>query len=192
MTPRQFCKSQGIEYIVGRVWVGLWLVVIVVVIVAVEGSFLVRFISRFTQEIFSILISLIFIYETFYKLFKVFPPAAAASRHPSLSFRRSPHLLPLVCSPLSQIFKAHPLNLNYDHMNESHRFQPVKFYKNSSDGNSTVTTEKLGPFPNTALLSMCLMLGCFSIAYFLRIFKNGHFLPGPVRPTPGVPFRFFC
>lgn len=67
----QFCKSQSIEYIVGRVWVGVWLVIIVVVIVACEGSFLVRFISRFTQEIFSILISLIFIYETFAKLGRV-------------------------------------------------------------------------------------------------------------------------
>lgn len=46
----------------------MWLVVIVVLIVAAEGSVLVRFISRFTQEIFSILISLIFIYETFAKL----------------------------------------------------------------------------------------------------------------------------
>lgn len=67
----KFCKSKDIEYIVGRVWVGAWLVLIVVAIVAVEGSFLVRFISRFTQEIFSILISLIFIYETFAKLGKV-------------------------------------------------------------------------------------------------------------------------
>lgn len=50
---------------------GAWLVVIVVIIVALEGSFLVRFISRFTQEIFSILISLIFIYETFAKLGRV-------------------------------------------------------------------------------------------------------------------------
>lgn len=75
--PFQFCKAQGIEYIVGRIWVGMWLIVIVVIIVAVEGSFLVRFISRFTQEIFSILISLIFIYETFSKLFKV------SAHHPS-------------------------------------------------------------------------------------------------------------
>lgn len=50
----------------------MWLILIVVVIVAVEGSFLVRYISRFTQEIFSILISLIFIYETFAKLLRVF------------------------------------------------------------------------------------------------------------------------
>lgn len=58
----------------GRIWVGMWLIVIVVIIVAMEGSFLVRFISRFTQEIFSILISLIFIYETFSKLAKVSSP----------------------------------------------------------------------------------------------------------------------
>ena len=56
----------------------MWLIVIVVIVVALEGSFLVRFISRFTQEIFSILISLIFIYETFNKLFKV-PPHNSSS-----------------------------------------------------------------------------------------------------------------
>ncbi|XP_075439030.1 anion exchange protein 2-like [Ascaphus truei] len=67
-----FCSANGLEYLVGRVWIGVWLVVIVVSMVACEGSFLVRFVSRFTQEIFSILISLIFIYETFYKLFKIF------------------------------------------------------------------------------------------------------------------------
>ncbi|MBN3323528.1 B3A2 protein, partial [Atractosteus spatula] len=67
-----FCKSQGMEYIVARVWVGFWLLLIVLIVVACEGSFLVRYISRFTQEIFSILISLIFIYETFSKLVKIF------------------------------------------------------------------------------------------------------------------------
>uniref|UniRef100_A0A8D3D569 Solute carrier family 4 member 1a (Diego blood group) n=1 Tax=Scophthalmus maximus TaxID=52904 RepID=A0A8D3D569_SCOMX len=132
-----FCKSQGIEYIVGRIWVGMWLIVIVTIIVAVEGSFLVRFISRFTQEIFSILISLIFIYETFNKLIK--------------------------------IFKTHPLILNYDHLNTT-------------------------PYPNTALLSMCLMFGCFFIAFFLRQFKNGHYFPGPIRRLIGdfgVPIAIF-
>lgn len=52
-------------------WVGLWLVVFVLALVAAEGSFLVRYISPFTQEIFAFLISFIFIYETFHKLYKV-------------------------------------------------------------------------------------------------------------------------
>lgn len=69
--PFQFCQTQGIEYLTGRVWIGLWLIVFIFIIVAAEGSFLVRYISPFTQEIFAFLISLIFIYETFYKLYKV-------------------------------------------------------------------------------------------------------------------------
>lgn len=162
-----FCKSQNIEYIVGRIWVGMWLIVIVVIIVAVEGSFLVRFISRFTQEIFSILISLIFIYETFNKLFK--------------------------------IFKAHPLILNYEHLNDSmdNPFHPVikEHVEIHPDGNVTVHELEIErPYPNTALLSMCLMFGCFFIAYFLRMFKNGHYLPGPLRRLIGdfgVPIAIF-
>ncbi|XP_056266483.1 anion exchange protein 2-like isoform X2 [Pseudoliparis swirei] len=67
-----FCKANGVEYLTGRVWIGFWLVLIVLLTVAFEGSILVRFISRFTQEIFSFLISLIFIYETFAKLIKIF------------------------------------------------------------------------------------------------------------------------
>ncbi|KAG1967514.1 anion exchange protein [Pimephales promelas] len=164
----QFCKSNGFEYIVGRVWVGMWLIIIVVVIMAVEGSFLVRFISRFTQEIFSILISLIFIYETFSKLIK--------------------------------IFKAHPLILNYEHLNDTLEdpFHPVKKIVNITKvpgGNVTQGHElKERIYPNTALLSMCLMFGCFFIAMYLRGFKTSTFLPGPIRRMIGdfgVPIAIF-
>ncbi|KAM4606059.1 anion exchange protein 2b [Polymixia lowei] len=67
-----FCKWNEIEYLTGRVWIGFWLILIVIITVAFEGSFLVRFVSRFTQEIFSFLISLIFICETFIKLGRIF------------------------------------------------------------------------------------------------------------------------
>ncbi|XP_077952180.1 anion exchange protein 2b isoform X2 [Gasterosteus aculeatus] len=67
-----FCKANDMEYLTGRVWIGFWLIVIVIVMVAFEGSFMVRFVSRFTQEIFSFLISLIFICETFIKLARIF------------------------------------------------------------------------------------------------------------------------
>ncbi|KAM3863949.1 solute carrier family 4 member 1a (Diego blood group) [Diretmus argenteus] len=162
-----FCKAQEMEYIVGRIWVGMWLIVIVIIIVAVEGSFLVRFISRFTQEIFSILISLIFIYETFNKLIK--------------------------------IFKTHPLILNYDHLNDTldNPFHTiiVEHKEIHPDGNITIIEKEIErAYPNTALLSMCLMFGCFFIAYFLREFKHSHYLPGPIRHMIGdfgVPIAIF-
>ncbi|NXD99005.1 B3AT protein, partial [Chaetorhynchus papuensis] len=67
-----FCSSNGLEYIVGRVWIGFWMILLVLLVVACEGSFLVRYLSRYTQEIFSFLISLIFIFETFSKLVTIF------------------------------------------------------------------------------------------------------------------------
>uniref|UniRef100_A0A8C6WX34 Anion exchange protein n=1 Tax=Neogobius melanostomus TaxID=47308 RepID=A0A8C6WX34_9GOBI len=162
-----FCKASDMEYIVGRIWVGMWLILIVVIIVAVEGSFLVRYISRFTQEIFSILISLIFIYETFAKLGK--------------------------------IFKAHPLVLNYGFLNDSlsNPFHVIihQHTEIGPDGNITfIEKEHERAYPNTALLSMCLMFGCFFIAYFLRMFKNGPYLPGWIRRLIGdfgVPIAIF-
>lgn len=68
------------EYLTGRLWIGFWLIIIVTVTVACEGSFLVRFVSRFTQEIFSFLISLIFICETFIKLGRVRPGPGITAR----------------------------------------------------------------------------------------------------------------
>jgi len=56
-----------------RLWIGVWIFIIAIILVAVEASFLVRYVTRFTQEIFAFLISLIFIYEVFFKLYKVRP-----------------------------------------------------------------------------------------------------------------------
>ncbi|XP_078079990.1 anion exchange protein 2-like isoform X2 [Mustelus asterias] len=131
-----FSKSWNFNYLTGRIWIGFWLIIIVILLVAFEGSFLVRFISRFTQEIFSILISLIFIYETFNKLFK--------------------------------IFKAHPLLAAY---NET--------------VNGTIANDTKDPQPNTALLSLVLMFGTFSIAFSLRKLKTSQFFPGTLRRIIG-------
>lgn len=96
----KFCQVQDIEYLTGRVWIGFWLFLFVLVMVAAEGSFLVRYISPFTQEIFAFLISLIFINETFYKLYKVFtdhpllrtyPSGGSGSRTATLGPRMQPN-----------------------------------------------------------------------------------------------------
>uniref|UniRef100_A0A3P8W936 Uncharacterized protein n=1 Tax=Cynoglossus semilaevis TaxID=244447 RepID=A0A3P8W936_CYNSE len=52
-----FCRVNGVDYLTGRVWIGFWLVLIVLLTVAFEGSVLVALVSRFTQEIFSFLIT---------------------------------------------------------------------------------------------------------------------------------------
>uniref|UniRef100_A0A4W4FKP2 Anion exchange protein n=1 Tax=Electrophorus electricus TaxID=8005 RepID=A0A4W4FKP2_ELEEL len=143
----KFCQAQGFEYLTGRVWIGFWLIFIVLVIVAVEGSFLVRYISPFTQEIFAFLISLIFIYETFSKLFKV--------------------------------FQEHPLLRSYPTSSGPGLRTP-----GPTDGSVLVEGTILNQ-PNTALLSLVLMLGTFFVAFFLRKFRNSRFLGGKVRRVIG-------
>ena len=51
-----------------RLWVGLWVFFALIVIVAFDLSALVRYITRFTEESFAVLISIIFIFESFKKL----------------------------------------------------------------------------------------------------------------------------
>ncbi|XP_051937949.1 anion exchange protein 3 isoform X1 [Hippocampus zosterae] len=132
----KFCQAYDFEYMTGRVWIGFWLVFIVLLIVAAEGSFLVRFISPFTQEIFAFLISLIFIYETFSKLIKV--------------------------------FREHPLMAWYP-----------------GDATPPSELQDVQNQPNTALLSLVLMMGTFFVAFFLRKFRNSRFLGGKARRIIG-------
>ncbi|XP_031730836.1 anion exchange protein 3 isoform X4 [Anarrhichthys ocellatus] len=136
----KFCQAHDVEYLTGRVWIGFWLIFIVLLIVAAEGSFLVRYISPFTQEIFAFLISLIFIYETFSKLFKV--------------------------------FKEHPLLAIYPS-----DFHPVAGHHKVDD--------PIYNQPNTALLSLVLMIGTFFVAFFLRKLRNSRFLGGKARRIIG-------
>ncbi|XP_058156031.1 anion exchange protein 3 isoform X2 [Dasypus novemcinctus] len=149
----KFCRAQDLEYLTGRVWVGLWLVVFVLALVAAEGSFLVRYISPFTQEIFAFLISLIFIYETFHKLYQVF------TEHPLLPFY----------PPEGALEGAPEAGLDLNGSTPSPAEGPA------------------GPRnrPNTALLSLILMLGTFLIAFFLRKFRNSRFLGGRARRVIG-------
>uniref|UniRef100_A0A8C6BHL5 Anion exchange protein n=1 Tax=Monodon monoceros TaxID=40151 RepID=A0A8C6BHL5_MONMO len=157
-----FCSSNDLEYLVGRVWIGFWLVLLALLMVALEGSFLVRFVSRFTQEIFAFLISLIFIYETFYKLVKIF------QEHPLHG-----------CSVSNSSEADSSENTTWAGA-EAATLGP----RNESSAGPSRQGRPRGQ-PNTALLSLVLMAGTFFIAFFLRKFKNSRFFPGRVRRVIG-------
>ncbi|KAM5255531.1 anion exchange protein 2 [Ctenodactylus gundi] len=156
-----FCRSNELEYLVGRVWIGFWLVLLALLMVALEGSFLVRFVSRFTQEIFAFLISLIFIYETFYKLVKIF------QEHPLHG-----------CSVSNSSEADGGKNTTWTET------APTLGPGNRSSAGQPGEGRPRGQ-PNTALLSLVLMAGTFFIAFFLRKFKNSRFFPGRIRRVIG-------
>lgn len=67
----KFSKANGIDYMGFRAWIGLWVCLILIVLVLTDLSFLVKYITRFTEECFAILIAFIFIKEAFSKLFAI-------------------------------------------------------------------------------------------------------------------------
>ena len=65
------CRDQGLQYLTFRFWIGMWLCLLLLLMVAFDLSALVRYITRFTEESFAILIALIFIFESFKKLIHI-------------------------------------------------------------------------------------------------------------------------
>lgn len=55
-------------YLAVRCWVGLWTAAILLLLVATDASSLVCYITRFTEENFATLISVIFIYKAIEKV----------------------------------------------------------------------------------------------------------------------------
>ncbi|XP_037810199.1 band 3 anion transport protein isoform X4 [Lucilia sericata] len=162
-----FCKENNINFLTIRAYIGIWLAVISILVSAFEGSVYVRLLTRFTQEIFSALITLIYIVETLMKLVSVY------KNHPLLADYNLP--------PPSL-----GLNATLDFVNS-----------NASDlinGNETATNATINVeynsnvkmnMPNTALFCTILTLGTFTVAYYLKLFRNSHFLGRNARRALG-------
>ena len=67
----RFCDQNSVPYLEFRLWIGLWTALMLTALVAFNASVIVRLFTRFTEEIFSSLISFIFIYEAIDKIWKI-------------------------------------------------------------------------------------------------------------------------
>lgn len=79
----ELSESYGIEFLPWRAWVGIWVMVICFIIVALEGCFLIKHFTRFTEEIFALMISIIFLYDSFHyveNVFRLYPLSIGAAR----------------------------------------------------------------------------------------------------------------
>lgn len=169
----QFCKANNLEYLTTRVYIGLWLGIIALLVAAFEGSVLVKLFTRFTEEIFSALISLLYIVESVAKLIYVF------GNHPlKTEYCYVGHLI-------AEAFINDTNDMYYENQTESNNsLSNVGSYENftaimrRAASNDLVlnSQNKLTNQPNTALFCTILALGTFAIAYYLRLFRNSQFL----------------
>lgn len=137
-----FSESMTIEFLPWRAWIGIWTLIIALVVAGFQGSTLVKHFTKFTKDIFAALVALLFIFEAFNKLFKIF------KKHPLLSTG------------------------DYCETHENATTLSVAGNTSTSPALPEEVKDGDVASPNTALLSAILMLGTFFIAYFLRIFRN--------------------
>ena len=80
------------NYLEFRQWIGLWAAVFCILIVFFDGSFAVKYITRYTEESFATLISSIFIIDGFKKIIHI------EDRYPVNHNWRAQHILNYSCS----------------------------------------------------------------------------------------------
>ncbi|XP_033158107.1 anion exchange protein 3 isoform X1 [Drosophila mauritiana] len=167
-----FCTQHEFDFLSLRVYVGVWLIIIALTVSAFEGSVYVRLLTRFTQEIFSALITLIYIVETFMKLISIY------KENPLLSDYNLP--------PPTLVAHEHATNGSLLNATASVTANITQMVMNIS-----TTAMAIGPpplpknQPNTALFCTILTLTTFVVAYYLKLFRNSHFLGRNARRALG-------
>ncbi|XP_032665183.1 band 3 anion transport protein isoform X2 [Odontomachus brunneus] len=166
-----FCIANELEFLTVRVYVGAWMGIIALVIACVEGSVLVRLFTRFTEEIFTGLISILYIVETFIKLYNYFV------RNPLLhEYSFGPNINDT----------AYPLYVTEMKITTWNESEMTYRLENASE---LVPRYDIAGLlinqPNTALMCTILCLGTFLGAYYLRIFRNSHYLGRSARRAFG-------
>ncbi|KRY51686.1 Electrogenic sodium bicarbonate cotransporter 1 [Trichinella britovi] len=67
----KLCSMWGWNFLASRGWLSFWSSVIILLFVATDGSFLVAYITRFTEDLFATLIAIIFIVESVQSMVKI-------------------------------------------------------------------------------------------------------------------------
>lgn len=74
----QLCVDMELPFLATYAWVGYWTALFLVLLAVFEASILMRYFTRFTDEIFAALMSLLFIYEAVKAIWRTFSTSFAA------------------------------------------------------------------------------------------------------------------
>ncbi|CAF0834824.1 unnamed protein product [Adineta ricciae] len=161
-----FCQSHGHDYMNFRCWIGLWTASILLIMVVTDASYLVKYITRFTEESFAALIGIIFIYEAFDKMIEI-------NKQRPLRLN-TVDALPPNCSCLlvdgTRLFNP-SATINDCFAKQAYRFL----------GKDCSTIINKPYIPDVFLFSTILFASTFVLAYVLKNFKFSRFLPMTIR-----------
>ena len=164
----EFSHLIGIDFLTFRVWIGLWLASFLLIVVALQGSFLVRYFTRFSEEIIASLTVFIFLIEAIYYIIHLVNCYPIEGYCPSDSMH-------LNSSNISINSHGHSMQSNLSHSNTSAHHDTECQFVDVDPCHSKILVS------NTALFSILLIFGTFWLLLTLRRFRHSKFLRKFIR-----------
>lgn len=150
-----------------RLWIGIWCTVLLVILVVFNLSFLVKYITRFTEDCFATLVAIVFIFDAIKNVYHMRDP------HPIQS---AAHLDPVVAAAESSLYYTNDSSL---------AAASTTTPKLLTSTTSTTVEPAIKPSYMTEndvyYLSVLLFLLSFFICTTLKEFRKKPYLPSKVR-----------
>eukprot|EP00063_Salmo_salar_P051613 XP_014026448.1 PREDICTED: electrogenic sodium bicarbonate cotransporter 4-like isoform X3 [Salmo salar] len=156
----EFSKNNGIDYMELRLWIGIHSCIQCFLLVATDASYIIKYMTRFTEEGFSSLISFIFISDAIKKMMGSF------KYYPINTDFKPDYVTAYKCECL-----APDPNLDWSQLSKK---ECVK-YGGSLVGNTCKYV------PDLALMSFILFFGTYSMTVSLKKFKFSRYFPTKLR-----------
>ncbi|XP_066449112.1 electrogenic sodium bicarbonate cotransporter 4 [Eleutherodactylus coqui] len=183
-----FSKSNDIDYMEFRLWIGLHSALQCLILVATDASFIIKYITRFTEEGFSTLISFIFIYDAIKKMigaFKYYPINSDFKPDYVTTYRCecvAPDPVNTTLFNASALFAPNNTNISlYNVMNNSALDWSQLSMKECLKYGGSLLGNSCSYVPDLALMSFILFFGTYSMTLTLKKFKFSRYFPTKFR-----------
>uniref|UniRef100_A0A8C5BD44 Anion exchange protein n=1 Tax=Gadus morhua TaxID=8049 RepID=A0A8C5BD44_GADMO len=173
----EFSKSNGIDYMELRLWIGIHSCLQCFVLVATDASYIIRYMTRFTEEGFSSLISFIFISDAIKKMagsFKYYPINTAFRPDYVTAYKcecLAPDPSESPCPEGGVCVCVNVTDLDWSQLSK----KECLTYGGSLQGTSCKFV------PDLALMSFILFFGTYSMTVSLKKFKFSRYFPTKLR-----------
>ncbi|XP_062870830.1 electrogenic sodium bicarbonate cotransporter 4 [Trichomycterus rosablanca] len=178
----EFCKTNDIDYMELRLWIGLHSCFQCLLLVVSDASYIIKYMTRFTEEGFSSLISFIFISDAIKKLIGTF------QYYPINMNFKSEYITMYKCDCLPPD-PVSSMNLNFSASFGPDNFTDYSMFNLTGLDWSLLSKKeclKFGGFlvgksceyvPDLALMSFVLFFGTYSMTISLKKFKSSRYFP---------------
>ncbi|XP_073474325.1 electrogenic sodium bicarbonate cotransporter 4 isoform X4 [Aquarana catesbeiana] len=174
-----FSKNNDIDYMEFRLWIGLHSALQCLILVATDSSFIIKYITRFTEEGFSTLISFIFIYDAIKKMigsFKCYPINSDFKPDYVTTYRCE------CVAPDPAMFAPNNTNTTlYNVMNNTALDWSQLSMKECLKYGGSLLGNSCSYVPDLALMSFILFFGTYSMTLTLKKFKFSRYFPTKLR-----------